>query len=227
MPNNKLVALRLSGVMQSWGYNSEYTYRNSGLFPTKSAVLGLCCAAKGLSRGTNEENKFLESVSGCLMTAIALPRSRSAGDKTWQVNVRRIEDFHTIENTKTAAGSISKHAVISYHQYLCDSDFIVLLEVSEKVVNNLAEDLTDPCWGIWLGRKACIPSVPVFAGVFNTIDEVSNTLLGGKVLDEFTYQQEVLSFSEGTDTLMDVPLDYAIDKRVRGQRRVIVHEAKV
>ena len=63
MLNNKLLAIRLSGVMQSWGMNSEYTYRNSGLFPTKSAVLGLCCAAKGVSRGTSEEKQFLESVS--------------------------------------------------------------------------------------------------------------------------------------------------------------------
>ncbi len=227
MSNNKLVALRLSGVMQSWGYNSEYTYRNSGLFPTKSAVLGLCCAAKGLARGTNKEKEFLESVSDSLMTAIALPRSQSGGDNYWQVNVRRIEDFHTVEHTKTASGKISPHAVMTYRQYLCDADFIVLLQVAEDMANNLAENIADPHWGIWLGRKACIPSAPVFAGIFNTVDEVSNTLLGGKELDVFTYQQEVLSFSEGSDTLMDVPLDYAIDKRERGQRRVIIHEAKI
>ena len=62
----KFLALRLSGVLQSWGYNSEYTYRNTGLFPTKSAVLGLCCAAKGLNRGSDEEREFLEAVADCL-----------------------------------------------------------------------------------------------------------------------------------------------------------------
>ena len=227
MSNNKLLALRLSGVMQSWGFNSGYTYRNSGLFPTKSAVLGLCCAAKGLARGTDEEKHFLESVSDSLMTAIALPRNRSAGDKTWPVSVRRIEDFHTVENTKTAAGKISKHAVMTYRQYLCDADFVILLQIKENVAGELKKYLLDPRWGIWLGRKACIPSAPVFAGVFNTVDEVSDTLLGGKELDNFTYQQEVLSFSEGDDTLMDVPLDYSIDKRERGQRRVITHEGKI
>ncbi len=226
MSNNKLLALRLSGVMQSWGFNSEYTYRNSGLFPTKSAVLGLCCAAKGLARGTEEEKCFLESVSDSLMTAIALPRSQSSGDKTWQVNVRRIEDFHTVEKTKTAAGKMSKHAVMTYRQYLCDADFIILLQIKENVANDLKKDLLDPCWGIWLGRKTCIPSAPVFAGVFNTVNEVSNTLLDGKELDVFTYQKEVSSFSEGADTLMDVPLDYAIDKRERGQRRVVINDAK-
>ncbi len=227
MSNNKFVALRLSGVMQSWGLNSEYTHRNSGLFPTKSAVLGLCCAAKGLVRGSCEEKLFLESVSDSLMTAIALPRIRSIKDKSWQVNVRRIEDFHTVENTKTASGSPSKHAVMTYRQYLCDADFVVLLQVSEKVADKLAKNLSDPQWGVWLGRKSCIPSSPVFAGVFNSVDDICVTLLNAKTLDDFTYQQEVLSFSEGTDTLMDVPLDYAIDKRERGQRRVTIHDAKL
>lgn len=226
MSNNQFVALRLSGVMQSWGYNSEYTYRNTGLFPTKSAVLGLCCAAQGLERGSSEEDYFLKSVSDSLMTAIALPRSRSAGDKIWKVDVRRIEDFHTVEKTKTATGKISKHAVMTYRQYLCDADFIVLLLVRKEVANKLAENLEDPCWGVWLGRKNCIPSTPIYAGQFNSIEEVCDHLLDGRKLSVFTYQQEVLSFSEGDDTLMDVPIDYAIDKRERGQRRVITNESK-
>jgi CRISPR system Cascade subunit CasD len=228
MSSKKIIALRLIGVLQSWGYNSEYSYRNSGLFPTKSAVLGMCCAAKGLARGSEKEKHFLESLSGCLMTAIALPRKRSNADKIWHVNVRRIEDFHTVENTKTASGSISKNAVMTYRQYLCDADFIVLFEnIETSIAEQLEEKLIDPDWGIWLGRKACIPSAPVFAGKFDAIDEVSRELLNGKKLNAFTYQQEVLSFSEGVDTLMDEPLDYAIDKRERGQRRVVIHEAEI
>jgi CRISPR system Cascade subunit CasD len=116
---------------------------------------------------------------------------------------------------------------MTYRQYLCDADFIILLQIKENVASELKKDLLDPHWGIWLGRKACIPSTPVFAGVFNSVGEVSDTLLGGKEFDAFSRQQEVLSFSGGDDSLIDVPLDYAIDKRVRGQRRVITHEAKM
>jgi len=224
--SNKFLALRLSGVLQSWGYNSEYTYRNSGLFPTKSAVLGLCCAAKGLSRGSVEEHDFLGAVTDCSMTSIALPRSRTAGEKIWPINVRRIEDFHTVENTKTATGRPNPNAVITYRQYLCDADFVVLLEVDSKIAEDLKNKLSNPDWGIWLGRKSCIPSVPVFAGVFSTIDEVCSGLFGGKALNHFTYQKEVVSFEQGSDTLMDEPIDYAIDKRERGQRRIKLCEAK-
>ena len=223
---NKLLALRLNGVLQSWGYNSEYTYRNSGLFPTKSAVLGLCCAAKGLNRGSQEEQKFLETIADCPMTAIALPRTQTAGEKSWSINVRRIDDFHTVEKTKTAAGKSNPNAVMTYRQYLCDADFLVLLEVDTDIADNLKEKLSDPDWGIWLGRKSCIPSAPVFAGVFSNLDEVSSNLLEGKSLSCFTCQHEVNSWEQGTDTLMDKPIDYAIDKRKRNQRRVRIYEAE-
>jgi CRISPR system Cascade subunit CasD len=74
--------------------------------------------------------------------------------------------------------------------------------------------------------KSCIPSTPVFAGVFSNLEEVSSNLLEGKSLSCFTCQQEVNSWEQGTDTLMDKPIDYAIDKREREQRRVKICEAK-
>ena len=226
--SNKIVALRLNGALQSWGYNSDFSYRNTGLFPTKSAVLGLCCAAKGLSRGSEEERSFLESVYDCKMMAIALPRIRRSKDKMWPVNVRRIEDFHTVENTKTASGKSSPNTVITYRQYLCDADFIILLkEVPQDIADDLENNLSDPTWGIWLGRKSCIPSAPVFAGVYANMNEVSNELLNGRILNQFTHQQEASSFEKGSDTIMDNPIDYAIDKRKRGQRRVKIFEAEV
>lgn len=240
---NKLLALRLSGVMQSWGFNSEHTYRNSGLFPTKSAVIGLCCAAKGLSRGSDDEREFLEAVADCSMTAIALPRTRTAGEKTWSINVRRVEDFHTVQGALNAKGEQQvvkidgKQQVlangekvlqcdVTYRQYLCDADFIVLLEVDAIVANDLGKKLSDPDWGVWLGRKSCIPSAPIFAGVFSSMDEVCSDLLEGKALKCVTHQKEVTSFELGSDTLMDKPIDYAIDRRERSQRRVKIYEAE-
>lgn len=223
--SNKIITLRLNGALQSWGYNSDFSYRNTGLFPTKSAVLGLCCAAKGLSRGSKEERYFLESMCDCKMTAIVIPRIRQGRDKQWPINVRRIEDFHTVENTKTASGKISSNAVITYRQYICDADFLVLLEVPRGMADDLEDDLSDPTWGIWLGRKSCIPSAPVFAGTYKDMNEVSNELLNGKTLNQFTYQQEVASFEKGSDTLMDSPIDFAIDIRKRSQRRVKTWES--
>lgn len=231
MSNRKLIALRLTGVLQSWGYDSEYTYRNSGLFPTKSAVLGMCCAAKGLQRGSKEEKNFLASMASSLMTAIAIPRYQSSKTTKWELNVRRIEDFHTVEKTNTAAGKPNPNAVMTYRQYLCDAAFIVLLEVDAALSDSLLSSpdnqfgLDNPKWGVWLGRKSCIPSAPVFVGVYENLSDVESDLLQGQAISQFTYQKEVNEFSEGGDSLRDIPLNFAIDSRLFNQRRVMIHEA--
>jgi CRISPR system Cascade subunit CasD len=143
----------------------------------------------------------------------------------WTVNVRRIEDFHTVEKTITASGKTNPNAVMTYRQYLCDADFLVLIEMDANAADDLKEKLSNPDWGIWLGRKSCIPSAPVFAGTFSNMDDVCNGLLQGKPLNAFTFQKEVKTFEQGTDTLMDSPVDYAIDKRERSHRRVKICEA--
>jgi CRISPR system Cascade subunit CasD len=223
MSANVYLVIRLSGGMQAWGLDSQYTYRNSGLFPTKSGVLGLCCAAQGLDRGSVDENKWLSEVSSCGMTVIAIPKLRPVGDRKTPISVRRIEDFHTVANTKTAKGD-SKDA-LTYRQYICDAEFIVLLHMPNAFADNLRIYLENPKWGVWLGRKACIPSAPVFAGICANLDEVSEQFLSGKPLQAFTYQQEVDGFPAGTDTLQDVPVNYSVDSRTYGLRRIIVHEA--
>ena len=56
---NNYLALRLQGPLQSWGFDSQYNRRNTGLMPTKSALAGMCCAALGFGRGSDEEQAFL------------------------------------------------------------------------------------------------------------------------------------------------------------------------
>lgn len=42
--------MRFEAPMQSWGTQSRYTTRDTGLEPTKSGVVGLLCAALGRPR---------------------------------------------------------------------------------------------------------------------------------------------------------------------------------
>jgi CRISPR system Cascade subunit CasD len=51
--DNRFLALRLEGPLQSWGFDSQYNRRNTGLMPTKSAIAGMCCAALGLPFDTH------------------------------------------------------------------------------------------------------------------------------------------------------------------------------
>jgi CRISPR system Cascade subunit CasD len=45
-----VLLMRLAGPMQSWGIQSRYLVRDTGLEPSKSGVIGLLCAALGRAR---------------------------------------------------------------------------------------------------------------------------------------------------------------------------------
>ncbi len=218
----RFLALRLEGPLQSWGFDSQYNRRNTGLLPTKSAIAGMCCAAMGLSRGCEEERQFLESFGALRMTAIAIPRS---SDKQKPLPVRRLQDYHTVQNTRRANGAINNDCVLTHRMYLTDSAFGVMLEGNDEVLTKIAEALADPKWGIWLGRKACIPSAPVLAGLKDNRAEALSLLIGDKPLESFTREEEVESFSDGRDSLPDNPLSFSLERRMFAPRRIRIRQA--
>jgi len=93
MLSKDYLAIRLEGALQSWGFDSQYNRRNTGLMPTKSAIAGMCCAALGLSRGSEEEQAFLTEFKKLKMIAIAIPR---VDHKEKKLQVRRMQDYHTV-----------------------------------------------------------------------------------------------------------------------------------
>lgn len=214
--DKRFLALRLNGPLQSWGFDSQYNRRNTGLMPTKSAIAGMCCAALGLPRGSDKEQKFLISFGTVRMTAIAIPRN---GVKK-ELPVRRLQDYHTVQNTRRATGTINNDCVLTHRQYLLDAAFGVLLEGDALLLGEIATALADPKWGIWLGRKTCIPSAPVFAGLGGNKDDALRLLIGEKSLEAFTRQEEVENFGEGRDSLPDAPVSFATERRLFSPRRV-------
>lgn len=227
------LALRLEGPLQSWGFESQYNRRNTGLLPTKSAILGMCCAALGIPRGSDEEKALLEQCVGLRLLTVAVPRrDLKYRDEAKELSVRRITDYHTVQNTKTASGS-TKDTHLTYRQYLCDASFACVLSGNVKLINQLAKDergqgLKNPVWGIWLGRKACIPTAPVFAGIFPDEAGALRELLGTQPLEAFTHQREVERFEDGNDSLPDQPLCFAAPDGIRkfAPRRVALKEAQ-
>jgi len=210
------LALRLEGPMQSWGFDSQYNRRNTGLMPTKSAIAGMCCAALGLQRGSGDESKFLSAFGSVGMTAIAIPRQNKRGKV---LSVCRLQDYHTIQNTKKADGK-NKDCHITHRQYLTDAAFGVILEGDPAFLDAIATALSDPKWGLWLGRKTCIPTAPVLAALKENKDDALRLLIGEKTLDSFTRQMEVQNFSDGRDSLPDMPVSFATDRRLFSPRRV-------
>jgi CRISPR system Cascade subunit CasD len=138
--------LRLVGPMQSWGVQSNFTHRDTGLEPSKSGVIGLVCAAMGRGR-----DKPIDNLAALRM-----------GVRVDREGLMKY-DYHTAQDVLKASGAGTKNTEVSYRYYLADAAFLVGLEGND--VGSLADihqRLRNPVWFLCLGRKAFVPSEPVW-----------------------------------------------------------------
>jgi CRISPR system Cascade subunit CasD len=202
------LALLLDAPLQSWGFASRFQRRTTGLHPTKSGVLGMICAALGIGKGTNAERELLQAP--LTMTSIAIPRLVGGPRSVVAapVPVRRLEDFHTVQNTRRASGKPNTDPVVTHRQYLADAKFGIILAGDRALLDRIADALRNPVWGIWFGRKSCLPSAPVCRGVFASRQEAAHALVGDAPLEQFTCVEEVADFAAGTDSYNDQPVSF-------------------
>ena len=140
--------LRLAGPMQSWGTQSRFSIRDTGLEPSKSGVFGLLCAALGAPRDDEE-------------TLQRLREGLTMGVRVDREGVMK-KDFHTAKDVSKASGSGTKDTEISDRWYLADADFLVGLESEdEALLLALNKALAQPVWQISLGRKSFVPAKPM------------------------------------------------------------------
>lgn len=215
----RYLALLFDAPLQSWGFASRFQRRTTGPHPTKSGVLGLLCASLGLAKGSIEERQWLPRLAALRLTVVTIPRRSSAlphPDSLGELPVRYLEDFHTVLGTRRASGSPNPDPVVTRRQYLADSRFGILLAGDDtEALERAAGAIRDPVWGVWFGRKCCIPARPIFAGgPFEAEDQAWKALLRSAGVAEdlppgtFTRVEEAPDFTSGTDTLNDQPQSF-------------------
>jgi len=197
MSSDAYLALLLDAPLQSWGFASRFQRRTTGLHPTKSGVIGLVCAALGIGKGTDAEHATLPQLAALKMTSIAITR-----------DYPRLEDFHTVQNTRRASGKPNNDPVVTRRQFLADAKFGIILAGDRALLERMAEKLRDPVWGVWFGRKSCIPAAPVVRGVFSDLEKAQRELIGNVPLEQFTRVEEVTDFDKGNDSFNDQPLSF-------------------
>jgi CRISPR system Cascade subunit CasD len=203
------LALMLDAPLMSFGHASRFQRRTTALHPTRSALSGMICAAAGADKGSPTEAEWLERLDPrhVRLTVLAIPRQPEGCREP--LPILRMEDFHTALGTRRASGALSKDAVISRRQYLMDARFGVILAGPQATLEAVAAALRDPRWGIWFGRKSCIPATPVVQNLYETEAAALATLVPeGRPLAAFDSVTDATSFAEGTDTLMDVPVNF-------------------
>ncbi len=143
-----VLLLRLSGPLQSWGVQSRFGVRDTGLEPSKSGVVGLVCAALGRPRQAP-------------LADLAALRMGVRADQEG----RLLRDYQTAGKGGylRASGELRSDVVIvSNRYYLADARFLAALEGDDELLARIHAALRRPVWPLYLGRKAFPPGEPVW-----------------------------------------------------------------
>ena len=220
----KHLALYLRAPLQSWGASSKFGDRGTLDAPTRSGLLGLLAAACGIDKNDEaRDREWLARAAKLSLSVLAFRR----GD--------RMADYHTVGAQYDKDNPWQKRMIpvtadgkprgtdLTHRDYLTDSVFGVVLSGDDDLVAEMAIGLADPVWGVWFGRKSCIPTEPILAGVFESDEAAREALLarlrsslergGGKVAGK---EGDGVAFSimetvpgEADETILDVPVSFA------------------
>ncbi len=229
------ILLWLEAPLQAWGADSRFGRRDTLPFPSRSAILGMLCAALG--RGGAQE-AWLAHMQSYKQSIFAYARKDHFGEaERWPL----LCDFHMVGSgydtqdpwqnmlvPKTSEGKkpVGAGTKITYRYYLQDMAFACILEVPAMEAEEIAYALSYPLWDISLGRKCCAPTDFIFRGIFT---EHENALSTAKQLAEDKNRLRLFAVQAGAFpqegdvlTLNDVPLSFGIRKRYKDRQVTII-----
>ena len=139
--------IRFSAPLQSWGVQSRFYIRDTCKEPTKSGIVGILASALGRKRDNSLED--LNNLN------IAIRVDREGKIK---------KDYHTILEVLRADGKSPKknETVLSDRYYLMDAEFLIGLEGKFDFLEEIKTAIENPQYPLFLGRKSCLPSKPIF-----------------------------------------------------------------
>ena len=220
----KHLALYLRAPLQSWGASSKFGDRGTRDAPTRSGLLGLLAAACGIDKNDEvHDREWLARAAKLSMSILAFRR----GD--------RMADYHTVGGgfdekdpwrkrmIPISADGKNRRPNVTHREYLADSVFGTVVSGNDELVAEMASGVVNPVWGVWLGRKSCIPTEPILAGVFDSDEAAREALLArlrsslerggvkvaGKEGDGVAFSVMEAVPGEADETILDVPVSFA------------------
>lgn len=191
MPDFLLV--RLEGPLQAWGDVAFDPRRPTRDFPSRSALAGLLANALGWEHRDGARTTALQDALRLAVREDVPPR--------------RLRDYQTADLGRIGAagwtrwgiekrgGSASDGTQILEKFYLADGSFLVALALHDGAPVSLGEvaaALRRPARPLFLGRKGCVPSLPLLEDRYE-----NGVLREGRITAETAY--EALRHAPATD----------------------------
>lgn len=208
------LAIYLDAPLQSWGVSSRFQRRGTELHPSKSGVLGLVAAAMGIDKHAPDEAERLAPLAACAFSVFPVAIHEQCQP------VLRMEDYHTVGGgydrddpvarlriARKASGGPST-TVVTRRFYLEQARFACVLEGTADTLRQAATALENPVWGVWFGRKCCLPAAPLLPTLAATADE-SLRLLLEKVRGRVAGEGRVQVAADGAWHQPDQPVSFS------------------
>lgn len=205
----KHVLLILKAPMQSWGISGKLRYRSTYIYPTKSGLIGLMSGAIGFDREDDNNLRFFDDLE---INSYRLSEDYVILQDFFHAsNVVKVDQI--LENKKEYGSLIGKK------EYIHDGIFAGIVSGDEQKINRIANGLKNPVYGIFLGRKCCVPSTRVFQGIFDDLESAIEKMRTFAKTDKISCLSDA-TFANKTDILCDVPISFAPSRRKFGKRFV-------
>jgi len=213
--------LRCEGIMQSWGVSSRFSQRETGMEPSFSGIIGLILCSLG-----KEESSFPLTDLTALQMAVRVDKEgkilrdyqTALGGKyaTYDLETGKkiINDPQGFPLPSGRYRGKGKATITSDRYYLQDASFLVGIYGSKNLLEIIANALSDPVWPLFLGRKCCPPSVPVFIGL------VDRPLLDAVKLHPLTDRKAVRLIFESENGVIRYDIPVSFERREFRGRRV-------
>lgn len=231
----KFLSLWLEGPLQSWGYDSAFSRRETLDFPTKSGVLGLLLSAMGKG-GAQEE--LLKELGKLPHTVFSYVRDN-------QVVAEQLMDFQMVGSGYSKKGwesffiprkrdgsfANTGGSKMTYRFYLQDAVFSVIAEIPLLIADEAVSALKCPVWPIFLGRRTCIPSRPIFNGIYDTYSNAENAVSKyakeQNMIEDFMVVEGNSPDDGDVLVLRDVPISFGISKKYKSRYVTIINRRQV
>lgn len=159
------ILMLLTGPMQSWGDSSQWNYRGTLRYPTRSGLIGIIAAALGKQRG--QDLTDLDPLT--FLIRIDRPGIR-------------IADFHTVggsadRSLPRAKGGHRDEPIVSDRHYLSDAAFTVAVTGPDSLMSRVDRALRHPVYATFLGRRSCPTAGPLVIGhTTNPMQDIRETV---------------------------------------------------
>lgn len=164
-----ILVFRIYAPLASWGQEAVGGVRPTGLFPTRSALLGLVGAALGIERDDEKRQANLQASFSFAVKQLT-PTNLLRDYHTTQVPSQGKQHSWT---RKMELGNTQKlNTILSSRDYRCDGIWIIAITLnkgSEYTLSELKKAMLFPKFQLYLGRKSCPLSLPTTPRIRNHV----------------------------------------------------------